>query len=95
MALRGFLGSTPAETATDHALSPEIRLRAAWTILTQASVDVGWACVIADTALTSSSFATNASGTMRMSDPLPLSRSPEQPCPVESARDVAPPMSNR
>lgn len=62
------------------------------TDMTHASVDVLWACVIAETLLTSSSVASvNARGAMRMSDPLPLSRSPEPPLPVCKARAVVPP----
>ena len=47
---------------------------------THASQEVACACVMAETARTSSSVApVNASERMRMRDPLPLSRSPARP----------------
>ena len=44
--------------------------------------------------ISSSVAFVNASGTVLMSDPLPLSRSPERPAPRLSARIVVLPMSN-
>ena len=67
----------------------------AWTMSTQASVETLCAWVIAETARISSSVAlVKASGTVLMSDPLPLSRSPERPVPRLSARIVVLPISN-
>ena len=62
---------------------------------THDSVEMRCACVMAETARTSSSSAVvYASGAMRMSEPLPLERSPSQPRPSASAVRVALPTSN-
>ena len=70
--------------------------RATHTKSQQTCSQVGWAWVTALAAATSSRPAlVKASGAMRMSEPLPQSRSPQQPSPRSMARDVVAPMSKR
>lgn len=94
---RIWLAGTPTRLpATSRGPSPAMSLRATCTMRTHASQEVACACVMAETARTSSSVASvNASGRMRIRDPLPLSRSPVRPRPEENASAVVPPMSKR
>ena len=64
------------------------------TMLEQASIEIAWACVIADAARTSSAEASaNANGMIRISEPLPLSRSPLKPTRCCNAMETVRPQS--